>query len=399
MLLAIGLHAVSQFWLLSLLARYCDATLVGNYVLGFSIATPLVMFLSFRLRIVLANAHSGTDPTWPLVRFRALTSLAIVVAVAAIARLLFGWGTAAIIMVLVGAIKSAEAFSDICYGGFQRLGKGLRAERSMIRRSLLTLLSPGIAIALTHDGIIGLLVVLIIWALNAYLDLRQLHSLNPPAAEAAISPGAVVTLAERYLPLGLAALLISVAFNLPRYFLGAYVPPRQLAYYGVAAYFGLFTLMLANAATEALLPNVTRRHAASLRDGRYLDAVRRIYRLICAAGAISLLLGLTLGSKLLTLFFGADYAAHLDVLLIVQFASVFGALTVCQGHVVIALGAYREQMIAALTCFALLAVASAWLVPRYGIVGAAWADVLYALTFFAWIEAIVHRRGRAEVVA
>lgn len=390
--MVVGLHAASQFWFLSMLARYCDAAQVGDYVLGFSISAPLVLFASFRLRIVLASDRSAVDPTWHLVRFRMLTCLLVTAVMAGAAITLFGMQPAAAIVGLVGGIKAVEALSDICYGGLTRLGFGARAESSIVRRALLSALATTIVIVLTHDVLWALSTLLCCWAAGAAFDVWQLYRLNPPVPNTQAAPK-TLALAGRYLPLGLAALLTSVAFNLPRYFIGAYDASSQLAYYGVAAYFGQLTLMLANAATESLLPGITQSHAGALRDGRYLKAIRRVYRLIAAGGAASLILGTLVGRPILRAFFGIDYAAHLDVLLIVQLACVFGALSICQVHVVIALGAYREQMIVALCSFVIIAAASYGLVPRFGIVGAAWADVIYAAVFFTWTEWNVHRHA------
>jgi O-antigen/teichoic acid export membrane protein len=395
-LMVIGLHAASQFWLLSLMARYCDTTIVGYYVLGFAVAAPAIMFLNLRLRIVLANDVSVSDPTWALVRFRIITCSATLATITAGALAAYGVSMQTAIITLVGAIKAVEAFSDICYGGLQRLQQGRLVERSIVRRAALTIVCASLCLYLTRDAVTGLLAVLMIWSLAALLDWRNLKQKNSRTSSIETHVAGVLGIAKRYLPLGLAALLASLAYNVPRYFISAAGTAEQLAHYGVAAYFGQITLMAATAATEALIPSITQQHAGMLKSGHYLTAVRRVYRLIALTGAASLALGATAGHPLLLHFFGLGYAEHLDVLLMVQFASVFGALSICQVHVVIALGVYREQMLTALASFTLLIAASAVLVPAMGILGAACADIIYSLVFFVWIEALIHRHGRGE---
>ncbi len=398
-LVVTGLHSLSLFWMMSLLARYCPPSSVGHYVFGYAVAAPLFMFLGFRLRIVLANDTGGVGHTWAFVRFRVITSLLALLLVAGCALLLMGATTAAAIIALIAAAKAAEAVSDICHGGFQRLQMMPLVLRSVLLRSLSTLLAISIVIPLTHSVTAGAITVLLCWALQLLWDLRRLRQHCP--ADPALVPtlNNIWSTARRFSSLGITALLASVAFNVPRYFIAAYSPANDLGYYGVIAYFGLMIGMVAIAVTEALVPGITRQHCLDLYNGDYLTAVRRIYALILGFGLASIVLSLLWGELALRLFFGTVYTQHLDAFIIIQVAGTFAALAFCQTHVVIALGQFRQQLKAALLSFAFLLAASAVLVPRWGILGAAFADLVYALIYFALIEWIVAKARRTEQVS
>jgi len=398
-LVVTGLHSLSLFWMMSLLARYCPPSSVGHYVFGYAVAAPLFMFLGFRLRIVLANDTGGVGHTWGFVRFRVITSLFALLLVAGGALVLMGATTAAAIIALIAAAKAAEAVSDICHGGFQRLQMMPLVLRSVLLRSLSTLLAISIVIPITRSVTTGAITVLLCWTLQLLLDLRRLRQHCPANPALALTLDSIWSTARRFSSLGITALLASVAFNVPRYFIAVCSPADDLGYYGVIAYFGLMIGMVAIAATEAIVPGITRQHLLDLRNGDYLAAVRHIYALIVGFGLASIALSLLGGELALRLLFGADYTQHLDAFIIIQVAGTFAALAFCQAHIVIALGLFRQQLKAALFAFAVLLSASAVLVPRWSILGAAFADLVYALIYFALIEWIVVRASRVKGVS
>lgn len=388
-LLATALHSLSLFWVVSLLARFCPPAAVGDYVFGFAVAAPVFMFLALRLRIVLANDTEPVDRTWPFFTFRAITCTFALLIVGTISLLFLGLSDRSVMVILVGAIKAAEAMSDICHGGLQRLQTMPVVCRSITLRALGTLAVTSIVIPMTGSASMGAGALLLVWAMTFLLDFKRLRLRCPAKPVHVLSMQDFWQTAHYFSALGFTSLLVAVSFNMPRFFLAAYSPASDLGYYGAIAYFGMVIGMIANALAESTIPGITREHRNDLRSTAYLNQVRRLYGWIVGLGLAGVLLSLVWGEAALTLLFGTAYATHTQAFIIIQFAGIFTALAMCQAHVVISLGQSRAQLIAAAASLALLLVACTYWVPHWNIQGAACADLLYSVIYFAWVEWII----------
>lgn len=384
-----ALAALSQFLIVSLIAHYCQPEALGHYVLAFAICAPITMFLNFRLRIVLATSSNVEDPTWRLVQLRvAVTSIAwIVTTLAAFA--LASCDLAAMVS-LVALAKSAESVSDICYGGLQRIGKIHLFFQSSFWRSAVMIVIAVLVIPLTGNIVIASTAFALVRLAGCGFDLRRLYQVNPPTL-----PLPSLLAGENVLrPLlthGLVALIGSMAYNVPRYFLGA-ESPRALGFYGAIAYVGLILTLFASALAETFIPGITRRHQPNLRGSGYLYDIGRIYAVVIATGLLLLFFAWWLGPALLRLTFGEAYSSYAPQFCLMVIVGTFGSMIVCQEHVVVAMGEVHAQFRVILVAFVLLVITCATLIPRYGVTGAVAADLVFAVFYLLVVEVLVIKR-------
>lgn len=397
---ALALHAGGLFWVIALLAHWASAESLGHYVLGYAISAPVFMFLGARQRLLLVSYIGESDPTWMLVRTRVVTSIVGVLCIAGFSAAV--WAETdpakATVITLVASAKAAEAMSDISYGGLQRAGDVNAPAWSMGTRALVSAAAAGCVVPLTESAVAAAAVVFMVWAIWAILDLRRLArrcplgSLREPMAISAVR--ALRTTATH--PLALVTLLGSLAYYLPRYYLEVTSSDSTLGYFGALSYFGLAMLMLGHAVSDSAMPSLAQRHQHQLGSYAYLRDVRRLYALLIVAGSVSVLGVLALGEPVLALVLGAEYSQFVHLAALLVTASTFLALVNCQAYALVALGLSHQQLLGTGLCFTILLVACSALIPAFGMLGAALADIIFALLSFVVMETLLHRRVNAK---
>lgn len=395
----LALHSVSLFAVIALLARHAGAEALGHYVLGYAIGAPVFMFLNARQRLVLVNHTGEDDPTWPLVRTRliAATTGGLTITAGAFAV----WGASepgkALVVSLVAATKAAEAISDIAYGGLQR-ASGLDVPlRSMARRAGLSLLGCAVVVPATGSAIAASATVLVVWGGAAALDLRKLAAVRP-CRVSSDTLDAAKTLSRLWQtavhPMAIAALLVSLAYYVPRYFLNATAGDAALGVFGALSYLGLVVQMLGHAVADSLLPGLTQRHRAQPASRAYLAAMHRLYWMLLSAGTLGVLLLLLLGDVLLGWILGEAFVGMAPLAALLLAAGALMAITSCQLHGMVALGLHSAQLVTALLAFSALLGAAALLIPRWGMAGAAVSDLIYAAVSVLLAETLLQWKVR-----
>src|SRR5690606_38826380 len=123
-------------------------------------------------------------------------------------------------------------------------------------------------------------------------------------------------------------------------------------------------------------------HAGDRAAFRSLSA--KLYGLIGIVAGGGILLSLVAGERILLLVFGPDFAARADVLVLLALAGSVGFASAVPGYGLTATGAHGVQ----LPLFCLITAVSvglcAWLIPAFGMRGAAIAILgTYLVQFFA----------------
>jgi O-antigen/teichoic acid export membrane protein len=127
-----------------------------------------------------------------------------------------------------------------------------------------------------------------------------------------------------------------------------------------------------------------------------LPRFRSLMLRLCGIGALlgvaSVGLAAVAGRPVLALLYRPEYAAHLNVFLVLAATSGVGAVASFLGYGITAAHVFRYQVWTMLAAVATTAVASFLLVPRYHAMGAAIALLISALVQ-TWIASAILRRA------
>lgn len=372
-----AVYAGSQWLALVALARLGSPTAVGRFALGMAICAPVVLLGNLQLRSVLATDARDEHAWADYLGLRLVTTVAALAVIAGIAALGYRRDTAVVIL-LVGLAKAVEAASDLCYGWFQKRERMDLVARSMMLRGPLALGALAAGLALTREVAWAVAGMAGAWA--AILAAHDLPAVAGLLGDRERTPGrgprfdhrALLGLARLALPLGLATLFLSLNHNIPRYFIEHHLGEASLGVFAALAYVVVAGEIVIRALGQTAMPRLARHWAAGER-APFDRLLRRLLALGCGLGLAGVGLAALLGEPALALLFGAPYAAEAGVLTWIMVAAALTYLGSLLGYGVAATRAFDRFTLPYAGVSAVALAAAAVLVPRHGLLGAAWA--------------------------
>ncbi|MCE5306584.1 MAG: lipopolysaccharide biosynthesis protein [Acidobacteriales bacterium] len=385
--------AASQWLILSLLAKLGDSVMLGQYALALAVVTPIAMFSHLNLRSVLVGDVERHHTFGNYFAVRVATTL-LGLGAAAAAALVFGYVRPVPAAIgLLSVALGADQFSDIYYGLMQRRERMDQIARSMAARGLLSATALGIALWLTHSLVAALAALaagrLIVLFLHDY-PVSQARR-EPPGTD---FDGEYAILRQA-LPLGLVLMLASLTVNLPRYAIGARFGAAQLGAFAAVASFLTVGSTAANALGQSAMPRLARYYSAN-ETGRFLRLTWQLMAVAGALGVSGVLVALAVGNLVLRLVYRPAYASYADLLVWMMCAGVLSYAAILLGYVITGARVYAAQAPLLMMVAATSAVGSWFLVPKFGLNGAALALAGAWLVQLAG-EALILRRALARM--
>jgi O-antigen/teichoic acid export membrane protein len=387
-------YSISQWAFVIVLAKLGTPEDVGSYALGLAVTSPILMLANFQVRNLVASDVRNEYLFGDYLAFR-IVSLAIALGVIAILALSTqsNWLAAAII-VLVGLAQSLDYGSETYFGLLQKHDRLDRVALSLMLKGPLCLLLLGLAMAVTHNAL---------WAVAALVIARGLvlFCFDARSASAVVGTHRVgwrhltqARLLVTALPLGIISGIGALNLNIPRYFIEHDLSKRDLGIFSaVASLIGAGNLVMAALASCSIV--ALAKAWVNRNPTRYRELSLRMFGASAAMGGAGVLLAIIAGDKVLTLFFGSEYAGTVGVFARVMVAGAVGYIVSAQGYAMTAARQLLPQIPLLLATAVVTTVLAWWLVPRRGIAGAAEAWLLGSLFQLTLSSALMARLGRA----
>ncbi|RKH38426.1 lipopolysaccharide biosynthesis protein [Corallococcus sicarius] len=374
-------YALAQWAVLVALARLGTMEEVGEFALALAITAPVLLLARMQLRTLQATDARGVHGFEHYLGLMVLNVLVAVAACCAIAACVASSPREGAVIVLVAVAKGFEAVSEVFYGALQKAERMALIARSILAKSVLSVVAVTLALWLTKSPVAGAAALGLSWAVVLFLfdaqafrrEFPGAHPWRPlwrtPWREQGAPLKALLGLGY---VLGITALLGSLRPNAPRYLLEAHAGQAELGMYAALAYFAALGGRVVHAMGMAVSPRLGRYHAdgARQRFGRMLAAFVGSAALVgvCAIGCAALM-----GRWALTLFYGAAYAQNLELFVWLMGAAALEYICV---SLQVGLTAARElggQVVLLIVSVGVVVLASLVWVPTQGPVGAAWA--------------------------
>ncbi|HYO58401.1 lipopolysaccharide biosynthesis protein [Archangium sp.] len=396
-------YALAQWGVLVACARLGTMELLGEFALGLAITAPVMLFARMNLRTLQATDARGAYGFEHYLGLMVLNVLGGVLLCCAIGLAAGYSARASLVIALLALAKGFEAVSEVFYGALQRAERMGLIARSIIAKSVLSVVLVALALRTTGSSAVAAAALGLSWAIVLFLFdapayRREFGGMPPwhrlwrtPWSEQGARLKSLLGLAYA---LGITALLGSLRPNVPRYLLEAHFGQADLGMYAALAYFTALGGRVVHALGQAVSPRLGRYHAAG-DQRRYGRALAGFVGGAALVGVCAIAGAVLLGRWALTLFYGAAYARNLDLFVWLMAAAALEYVCV---SLQIGLTAARELKAQALMLAAsvvVVALGSAWWVPSVGPVGAAWALVLGWLVELgggAWLTLRAWRR-------
>lgn len=394
-------YSACQWGVLASIAKLGTPADVGRFALGLALTAPVITLTNLHLRVIEATDARGDYPFAIYLCLRLLmTALALALIAVIAAGLGYRAGTFRLIMV-VALAKAFEAVSEVVFGLLQQAENLRRVALSMLAKGVFSVIAVATVLNVTGSLVAATLAMALVWgALLASYDLpaaARLTSVRP-----LFEGRALASLAWLALPMGCVTGLASLTTSVPRYAVEASLGPVGLGHFAAVAYIFVAASQPQMALGAAVTPRMARHFVTDARAYRRL--VRRTIAVAAGLGLLGVVGAAVCGRIVLTIAYAAAYAEDAPVLLWLALAAGIAFVANVLGAAATAARRLPEQLPIAILCVAVCAVASHLLVPRHGLVGAAWAVLategtrLLCLTR-VYAAAVSAGRRRAPAVA
>lgn len=400
---------------LLVLVKMGTSTMVGQYGLAMAIVTPLMSLSSLQLRAIQSTDASQEFTFGDYMSTRILTlvvSFFILIGILAFDRQNAAITAIALVMFVRLAIGN---ICDIYYGLFQQHEWIDKIGQAQIWSNVLVLLSFGAGLIFTRSLMVGLVCSLATAAIPLFAhnipNARRLASGHALRGGLSIVFNRVsfASLLRLGGPLGIVSLLISLNASVPRYVLARYVSPADLGVFIALAALLTAGVALCSSASLAIVPRLARMRALEDKPG----FLRLLVRLELVSGVL-MLVGIVaayvIGPQVVLRLYSSEYADHRSAIVWLAAACGITLLGWFVGNAITVARRLDVQILTNGIALGFLYILCAFLVPRYGIAGAAAAIALSSLVAMSlnvivllsylrsWIPSELTSPGTAESI-
>lgn len=368
-------YSATQWAVIAVLSHRLGMEAVGAFGFALSIVAPLIMFGQMQLRAQVAADASNIRSARADVALRFLASAAAAAAAIAVAAAmaLSGAIESALAIVIFGLsiTRAVESLSDLSFGYRQHDGQFSRIAASLLIRSAFSLIF--VVAALTYVGTAASSA----WAMAAAAIVAFLLSdagkLRQAWAGGQTNPEPVFAGVQRQafaaLPLGVAALLTSLHFSLPRLILQPLADMASLGRLTALLYFFTAMTILSVSIIEASGPRLARLlHGAD--PAQFLrEAVALACGGLAAAAAFALLIAYAGGPLLVFLYGSGTLFSRLETAMLSLCVALSIQLTFVQFYLIL-VGRAGVQMWGAAMGSAVTVLTALLLIPVSPVAGA-----------------------------
>ena len=395
-------YAACQWGMLMVLAKLGTPSTVGQFTLGLAISAPIILFFNLSLRSVQAtdaqNLYSFRD--YRAVRIRGMVAAALVVAIVTVA---MGYSvTTTAVIAAVTLTKVIESFSDLTYGFFQQHERFDVVARSFLMRGIGALIALTIVFALTKSLFLATIAMALVWlAVLLMHDARGVGSYggrrNVAAPAGANGPNdRIAQIVRLSIPMAVAASLISLSANVPRYFIEQHSGESALGLFSAMAYIMVVASTVVNALGQATTPRLAG-YAASGDLGAFRAILMRLYFGGLLIGLVGIAVATVVGRPLLTVLYTPEYGQYTSTFVMLMVAATFSHLAAFAWYGVTALRKFKVQVPVFVAVVGVQIVACALLIPRFGLVGAALSLVVAYFIQFVSLSTVVLLNSRPQI--
>ena len=332
---------------------------------------------------------------------RTITSVCALAVVVSLAYFLSAPPTVRWIVAAVALAKTVEAVADIYQGVFQKYERMDLLAVSLFLKGGFSLVAFASVFLFSHS---------LLWSAIAMAS-AQLVTLSLYDAPQSLSLSLARNLAVRggrlawprwrrehithilkgAIPLGITMMLISLQVNVPRLAIQRCLGIQDLGIFAGISYFPTAGMMIVFAVGSAAVP----RMAAQVSQGekrRFRLLLGRLVIVAVVLGTLSMAASAAFGSGVLRAVYGEAYASQEQLLLWMMAGGCVSYVLSMFGCAATAMGRFRAQPVILAVSTAILFVACDILLPRYGLIGAAWAMLICTSVGLAGFVCLVLHR-------
>ncbi|MEL6162763.1 MAG: oligosaccharide flippase family protein [Cyanobacteria bacterium J06628_3] len=374
-----AVYAACQWGMLVVLAKLGSPEMVGQFTLGLAITAPVIMFTNLHLRSVQATDAKQQFLFNDYLGLRLLSTGLALLIIAAITFISGYEKETLLVILLIGVAKALESISDLFYGLIQQQERMDRMAVSLMIKGPLSLVMLVIGVSVSGSIVWGALGLVFAWTivLVSY-DIRSGVLILNQMPQPRWHLKTMMKLVWLALPLGFVMMLISLNSNIPRYFIEQYLGERELGIFAALAYLMVAGGMVVSAVGESATPRLAKYYASG-NSKAFRTLLFKLVGIAALLGCGGVLVAVVSGHQLLTLIYRPEYAEQQSLFVWLMVAAGISYISSFLGYGMTAARYFRIQMPLFFAVTATSALACLWLLPKYGLLGAAIALIIAAV--------------------
>ncbi|OBW58434.1 hypothetical protein A9986_05725 [Solibacillus silvestris] len=367
------IYALSQWGIITILARFGTVEELGIYSLGLAITAPIVIFFSFELRTLLATESKNEMNFGQYFGSRVVHLIISYFTIVLIAIIYSNDSKVIAAILLIGMIKVFEALSDICMGLFQKKQRIDIIGKSQLYKGLLSIITFSAIYIPTQSLVISLIGLLLVMIIRLFtFDLKNLKKYVETFL---IFDNSSIKLMKYALPLGIASLISSLITNVPKYLLEYQVGIEAVGIFSALYYILVACNMLITPISLLAAPRIA--NTLDNKDNVNFIKENIIFSLFSVIAFLIIFIPVYLYSEwVITFLYGEEYILYSQVFVIITLSLLFGFLNAFYSLSTIAARIIKIQPIFKFFLSLIIIISSYYFINEFGIMGAAYALIL-----------------------
>lgn len=397
-------YAGSQWGIIVVLTKLTSPEMVGRFVLGLTVTAPIFMLSWLQLRGMQATDTKQEYSFGQYLGLRLVTTFLALLIIAGVVLVSNYPLDTATVIVAVGFSKAFESISDVYYGLMQYHERMDRIALSRIIKGPLSLVALGAIVYLTGEAFWGAVALTVAWCLlllfydlpNSAITLTTIG--GEKSTRELMRPEfnfrRLSELAWLALPLGVGSALLSLQSSIPRFFIESYWGGRQLGIFGALVYIIIAGNTVVAAIGQSAIPRLAKYYYNNeIKHFKYLLLRMLGIGIILAFGGA--LISIFFGHSLLTILYRSEYAEHNKIFCWVMVAGGLSYIASFLNNGITATRNFKVYVPLFLIVNVTTLVTSMWLIPDFGLIGAAFSLAIGHLTQIVASGFILHSQFKS----
>ncbi len=385
-------YALCQWGMLVSIAKLGTPEMVGQFALGLAITAPVIMLTNLQLAQIQTTDAKREYSFADYLGLRLMMTSAAVVVILGIVLFMHQDVDTKLVILAIMCTKAVEAISDVYYGLFQQRERMDRSGKSLLYRGVMSVVALWATVYLTRSVFWGVIANLAVWTLvllfhdapwatRLLRESKGLQGTGNPAdggpARARFDRHIMARLAKLAFPMGVVMMMLSLQTNIPRYFVERFGGAHQLGIFAAVAYLMTAGRLVVIALGTSASPRLAKYYAES-NPRAFRSLLLRLLSIGVALGAAGVVIVHFAGRQLLELFYGPDYSAYSDVLMLTMIAAAVSYLATSFTQALTAARYFAVQLPVLVATATLLTLCCFRLIPSMGLLGAGWSLIIVA---------------------
>jgi O-antigen/teichoic acid export membrane protein len=377
------IYGVCQWGTIIVLAKISQPEVVGQFTLAVAVTSPIILLANLNLRAVQVTDAKKQYQFRDYLELRVITTLVSILLISVVGFSPAYGGPTGLIIALVGLGKAVDSVSDVFQGLLQQHERMDGVAHSIILRSLASMGVTVVLLGLTQNlalALIGVFVSNIVILFGYDIPTAVWMGRSPPSKAAWGSHFNLAQLSSRLprliqlalyaLPVGLLMMMLSLTLNVPRYFIEQHLGQRELGIFAAIAYIPVAGITFITALGQSALPRLSRYYAEGKRND-FQILLLKMTGIALVIGIIGLIVSIFFGKLLLTVVYRPEYAEQSTVLIWLMLWGGLLYISTFLGYGVGAARYFKTSLGCSFILVAITFVSCIWLIPQYGLTGAA----------------------------